>query len=554
MTHSVQCRDPNSTADERLAPTSRLRHAGAWTRAVFWFASAGYLIVVAWVGRFPNWDETFYKAAGRAWALRGTFAAPEIIGRLPFEPPIDKIFAAYPPLYPFAFGVWTKLFGFGWRQVALFDACIHVGLALMTARFVVCLAPTLPSVVRYAAALLILVPCGTATIGRPDELAMIFMLVAVCLYRERRTSLGIVGAGVAWGLCAATSVGAAALLGLACAPVLLTQSNGTDVGSARLNAARWLKDAAVLATAAALTFGLCWLPILLAEPRAWHQFVDHVSGDVRPPGGYLDQVKSTLIYGKFTLFPLAGSMIALACAWTIRTRAERRVARSTETAAVHGSAPIRSLQLAAWSVVPVAAVFFSLVTRPWKFTYAWFCGPILIAVACVVLASTWRAGKVRAMAIAASGLVLVGSVTLAAVPWALETISLVTAPPDQGWAAAERVLRDVVPDGATVLAIEHWSVLAGRCEVVYDAKFCGDDRIDHVNWIVFSGFRSGAPGRRGRMRDAWEIALQRDFVLVHDSLLRERFKLFGHPISNSSWGLGPMVFKREQVAVGAKRG
>jgi len=43
------------------------------------------------------------------------------------------------------------------------------------------------------------------------------------------------------------------------------------------------------------------------------------------------------------------------------------------------------LQLAAWSVVPVAVVFFSLVTRPWKFTYAWFCGPILIAVGLIAV-------------------------------------------------------------------------------------------------------------------------------------------------------------------------
>jgi len=93
----------------------------------------GYLAVTARYGRFANFDEVWYKCAGLDWAKHGTFAAHELSGFGHFKPGFDKVFGVYPPLYPFAFGLYTRIVGFGWRQVCLFDAGIHVLLCVCVA-------------------------------------------------------------------------------------------------------------------------------------------------------------------------------------------------------------------------------------------------------------------------------------------------------------------------------------------------------------------------------------------------------------------------------------
>src|SRR5262245_45287926 len=103
-----------------------------------------FLSLVAWRGRLAHIDEVFYKAAGYHWSTRGTFAAPELTGRLRWDPPIEQVFACYPPVYPFVFGLYTSVVGIGWRQVAMFDAMVHVLLCLATALMVLRLLRSVP--------------------------------------------------------------------------------------------------------------------------------------------------------------------------------------------------------------------------------------------------------------------------------------------------------------------------------------------------------------------------------------------------------------------------
>ena len=94
----------------------------------------GFLILLVYVvlstvwGRFSVTDEVFFKSAGREWALHGKFAAPELAnsdwypaGYQPSGAP-ETAFFAFPPVYPFGFGLLVKFVGFGWRSCVFYDA------------------------------------------------------------------------------------------------------------------------------------------------------------------------------------------------------------------------------------------------------------------------------------------------------------------------------------------------------------------------------------------------------------------------------------------------
>jgi hypothetical protein len=161
-------------------------------------------------GRFTATDEVFYKAAGRNWAMTGHFAAPEIVGRLAKGPSLADVYFAQPPPYTFFFGVYTKLAGFGPRQCIFYDVLIHLLLvwtAVVAARIVFKLS--------WMASLF----CGAlffplGTVGRSDELAIVFALWAAVAFRAaipKRWSV-VIG-GVFLGLVCATSLSAFVFLG-----------------------------------------------------------------------------------------------------------------------------------------------------------------------------------------------------------------------------------------------------------------------------------------------------------------------------------------------------
>src|SRR5689334_2958292 len=64
--------------------------------------------------RFPATDEIFFKSPGRNMSQGGAFAAPELEGFQHSNPPIERIYFPYPPLYSWLFGEWTRATGFGW--------------------------------------------------------------------------------------------------------------------------------------------------------------------------------------------------------------------------------------------------------------------------------------------------------------------------------------------------------------------------------------------------------------------------------------------------------
>jgi hypothetical protein len=152
-----------------------------WTLATLGTTTC-YVALFAMVGRFPTIDEVFFKAPGREWAAGGRFAAPELTG-IDFlqgiKPAIEEVWFVHPPGYPFLFGVFTLLIGFGPTACVVFDALIHGALALMTWLLARRLGEGLPDWLCFLIAVAVL-PLGVGTHGRPDELAMCLGIAGGC--------------------------------------------------------------------------------------------------------------------------------------------------------------------------------------------------------------------------------------------------------------------------------------------------------------------------------------------------------------------------------------
>ena len=110
-----------------------------------------------------------------------------------------------------------------------------------------------------------MLPLGT--VGRPDELGIVFALCAALSFRSQRvTNTATILGGMFLGLCGATSLGALLLLG----PLVCWKPWQT--ASASSTRARWLLLAVVGALTAAAA---CIAPILISHPAAYRQLMAH---------------------------------------------------------------------------------------------------------------------------------------------------------------------------------------------------------------------------------------------------------------------------------------
>ena len=226
--------------------------------AILLALSALYCLAELVPGRFAVTDEVFFKAAGRTWAATGRFAAPEMKGYFSnvLVPPATEVFFAYPPLYPFLFGVYTKVIGFGPRSCMLYDVVIHLLVVWCGA-----LVARLVFAVPWSASALcgaLLLPLGTA--GRPDELGIVFALgAALALRTEVPLKFGVPVGGVLLGLSCATSLGACLFLG---------SLVGFEVTRRERSYVRKLRNLAITAIIAIVVLAVCVAPVLMTHPLA----------------------------------------------------------------------------------------------------------------------------------------------------------------------------------------------------------------------------------------------------------------------------------------------
>jgi len=246
-----------------LPDPAKSKRTALWYVLALAVLSLVYCIAALVPGRFAVTDEVFFKAAGRNWAMTGRFAAPEITGRLSQGPPLWEIYFAQPPIYTFLFGAYVKVAGFSPRSCIAYDTIIPLLLiwcAMLFARIVYGLAW---SWAALGGALL--VPLGT--VGRPDELGIVFAMWSAIAFRSQlpdriRNALG----GALSGLCVCTSLGAFLFLG----PLVLW-----ELFSARQKRAGRITDLGLAAVVFVAVTAACVSPILIPHPAAYRQLIEH---------------------------------------------------------------------------------------------------------------------------------------------------------------------------------------------------------------------------------------------------------------------------------------
>ncbi|HET9769109.1 MAG TPA: hypothetical protein VFS60_19855 [Thermoanaerobaculia bacterium] len=467
---------------------------------------AAYAAVLMVFGRFAQTDEAFFKTAGREWALHGRFAAPELRGLFSLQPPVERVFFAHPPLYPFGFGLFMTTFGFGWRTCVAYDVAIHIALVLLTFAIAYRLSATATAAALAACMVL---PLGTAS--RPDELAMCFAMAAAWMLLGRpATSRRAAIAGLLLGLAAGASTGAAIVIGFSVAVLLI--ANGEPIR-------RRIAMLALCGTAAGLTLAAVVAPILIAHPDAYHQYLGHAANYVGSHQWIAD-FRSAWRYGKgFIVFDGVCIAVGLAAFLT----AERRFRKCVE-----------------WWLGAAFGLAFVLVLLPSKYTYLWFVGPWLAA-ACVASLAAARPIWLRT----AGSITLAIGWTFGAMGYAWQTVTMLTLPGEQRIAVCEKRVRDLVPEGAVVLAGEYWWTL-GADHVVLDPTFADYD-LSTVDYIVLTGNGTGKPGKAQALKAPLADVAAREFVVVGDHLNREPLTLFGRQLTRSAWGFGAVVMKNRRL-------
>ncbi len=485
-------------------------------------ASLVYLAVAAFVGRFPVTDEVFFKAAGRNWASGRGFGAPELEGALGnVSPPVTEVFFLHPPLYPFAFGIWTRLAGFGARQCILFDAGIHV---LLTALIFVLAWRVLAwrafaSVGRgrpwlaMGAAIAVL-PIGTA--GRPDELAMAFG--SICLILLLAPNVRIIHsvlAGVALGFSLGTSSGAAIAAGLVALTLLLQAGDGTIAAAIR----RSLFVAAGTAVGVAIAVG----PLLAAHPRALNQYLAHASflfKHVVPTSRpWADVGPQTVKYYSFLLATFLSGLMAAALAGTRRA-------------------------LRLWASYGAGACLYLIFLGAFlalRYRYTWFIGPWLFVAALHLIYSLAISPGRGRRAILPAALLLAGYVSFA-VHFVKETIVIATLPAAQRIDVASSRLKSVIPEGATVLTKDLWWFIAERNRT-YEPMFSHPPE-GAIDFVALTGNGSGVPGLPTPLDpNAWGASFTNRMVEVANDLPRRPTRFLGVRITNSAYGFGAIVYR-----------
>jgi hypothetical protein len=534
----------------------------AWT--VLLAALVCWLIFTVRQGRLTHIDETFYKAAGYHWAANGKFAAPELEGRLPWDPPIDTVFACYPPVYPFVFGLYTWVVGFGWQQVALFDVLVHALLCVATAGLTLRMftasamrhgphppadEPTVPRWQQHWLACLaglLVLPLGT--LGRPDELAMLFAMAALALLLSRQAgAVRLIGAGALWGLSAATSIGMAIAVSPLVATIVLSGRDDT--------LRRRVTLLAIVGIVAADVLAACFVPLVIIHPQAMQQFALHS----------LDNTHATMTWVQAWLW-----------AWGASTRMVVTMGGIVVTALLLAVACWSAGLLRQWGRLVGSALLGLVVvlfTAKGKGLYLWFLGPWLIA-SIVTLGAMWwhqsprSAPKRRSLVepwllrVAAAGCVaapmLMGALASGAGQVA-QWLAVAKLPPGQTPADAQLVLDQLIPDGAVVLADDLWSHLASRCDV-HDATFGlthdPEGVLAQVQYVALTANYSPHPGQRRQLHNPkLEQYLADHFQVIRHDAGGHRLTILGKTLDSHAQGFGPVVLRKTQpsdpVAVAA---
>ena len=467
--------------------------------------------------RFPDNDEVICKAAGRHLGAGGSFSAPELEGFLHFDPPVERVFFAHPPVYSWLFGQTSRVLGFGWKVCVGYDGFISAVLSICVFGLARRVSKTLDA--REASrAFLSLVPALLTLLlrqpGRPDELGMVFGYAAL------------------WSLSAGPVGIATALLSGFLTGLTLCTSTGVLLGFLPLIAGFWLLHVdrsrwplllALSAAGAVAATALCLVPLYLIEPTFYRQFLQHASAVVTSPWdrirgemGLLVQVAPARILIMIATLPLL--FLGLSRSWNTRPR--------LETLTIY--------------IAPMVG-FLLLFSLRSAHTYWWFLQPWLLIVALLVAAQSWQKKRVSGLLLAAWLILWVSAALL----WpAKGYVARLTLPADQRISHCEERLRQTIPAGSTVLTTSGWWALA-RDHTVLDTTFSEIDDLRRIEFFVGDSNGTGVPGKwREPENPRYAELLRNEFEIIRDDLPREPVSIFGQRISRSAYGFGSIVLRR----------
>jgi len=491
------------------------------TELYFALVVAVYLLFHFHYGRFEATDELFFKAPGKNWAETGRFNAPELtwsFGREALPVQVDEIFFMQPPLYPFLFGVFVKLFGFGWRQCVMYDAVIHAGLMLTTFLLTKGLVNSVFSsgtkVLRPWLCIvpaLMIMPLGQA--GRPDELAMTLGMIGLLLLLRGQSLARVIASAIFFGMSAGTSAGAAIELGLVAAGLMLFRN--TSVREKVRNIVSW-------AVSCVFVLSLVLSPILIKYPAAYRQYLLLAQK-------YLFQLSPTALdfalqFGKPYFLLIAAALAVATCGLLSNVRL------------------FRDRGLSALWIGTMAAVIFALCALPGKYTYLWFVLPVLIATAFVSALYIVRQSGHNGFRLILAAIALF---SLSAYAWAArDALVLIGLDDEQRPAYNERRLREIIPEGSAVIVHKGWWFLGDRA-TSYDSMFSSKADLTDIDYIILSATGSGRPGvPHLPANPRYKGLLLEQFEEVYNNLSPEPNKILGVTLSHSGNGFGLAVYKR----------
>jgi hypothetical protein len=477
--------------------------------------------------RFPDMDhEIYFKAAGWNASQKGAFAAPELEGYLQLDPPIERVYFTYPPLYTWLFGQWSTVTGFGWAACVGYDALISAVLALIVYALAGVVADALLgplSVSRRTALALVpaLLTLLFRQVARPDELGMalgfanLYWLLLPRASSPRPSSVAVISGALA-GLMLCTSLG----VSLAFMP-LLAASWLLRVDDVRENAS------SLVATAlgAGLVAALCLMPLYLADPhfyRQFFQFFHHLQSEIQ--GGFALMFSHAWQVSRQSVFLLLATLPVFCLGMIARWR----TGRIRETLALF--------------VAPL--VGFGLVSFARKsVTYWWFLQPWFLLMAVVVAADFWWIRRSRLMATTVVGWLATWVAVASAWP-AKNYLVRTTLAPEQKLAINAQELRALIPTGAGVMTANGWWAL-GSDRTVYDPRYSDIKDLSCIEYFVTDSNGTGQPGVwRRPPNERYDTMVREDFEVVLDTLPRLPVKVLGLRITNSAYGFGMMVLRR----------
>jgi len=483
--------------------------------------------------RFPNLDdEITKKSAGLHLSRGGPFAAPELEGFLHVDPPLERIYFIYPPLYTWLFGQWTGVTGFGWAACVGYDALISGVLAFVVYRLagIVADAPLGPvSVLRRTALAIVpaLLTLLFRQVARPDELGMLFGYAnAWWLFLPQRSWR--------WPVVSFVS---GALAGL-----MLCTSAGVFLAFMPFLAALWLlrvddmRKIAPALTAAALGCGLivaiCVTPLLLADPHSYQQLFQHLQHEVfgRGIAPMLSRAWQDSRQRLFLLIAtLPVSCLGMITLW--------RTGRAREALSLF--------------VAPLVGFGLVLFIRQWA-AYWWFLQPWFLLVAVIVAADFWWSRHLRLLATMVVGWLAIWVAVASAWP-AKDYLVRMTLAPEQRLTTNVQKLRELIPKGAGVLTDNGWWAL-GIDRSIYHAQHSDIQDLARIEYFVADGNGTGQPGVWfPPANPRYEAMVRASFEVISDNLPRTPLRIFGLRITNSAYGFGTIVLRRVQAKAGLER-